>query len=46
MIAAAGHRRLAQGENDGLEISASASLKLDNTSVEGYELPKKARYRL
>ena len=38
MIAAAGHRRLAQGENDGLEISASASLKLDNTSVEGYEL--------
>ena len=46
MIAAAGHRRLAQGENDGLEISASAPLKLDNTSVEGYDLPKTARYRL
>ena len=46
MIAAAGHRRLAQGETDGFEISASASLKLDNIVIEGYELPKTARYRL
>jgi N6-L-threonylcarbamoyladenine synthase len=46
MIAAAGHRRLAKGENDGFEISASASLKLDNIVIEGYELPKTARYRL
>jgi N6-L-threonylcarbamoyladenine synthase len=46
MIAAAGHRRLAQGQNDGLEISASASLRLDNIVVQGYELPKAARYRL
>jgi len=46
MIAAAGYRRLAQGHNDGLEIPASASLKLDNIVVEGYEPPKTARYRL
>lgn len=46
MIAAAGYRRLVQGDNDGLEISASACLKLDNVAVEGYEPPKTARYRL
>ena len=46
MIAAAGHRRLVQGQNDGFEISASASLKLDNFVLAGYERPKTARYRL
>jgi N6-L-threonylcarbamoyladenine synthase len=46
MIAAAGHRRLALGENDGFEISAAASLKLDNIVLDGYELPKTARYKL
>jgi len=46
MIAAAGYRRLIQGQNDGSEISAMASLKLDNVVVEGYEAPKTARYRL
>ncbi len=46
MIAAAGHPKLARGENHGLEISASPSLKLKNVALEGYEVPKKARYRV
>jgi len=46
MIAAAGYRRLVRGDSDGLEITAAASLKLDNITVQGYELPKTARYRL
>jgi N6-L-threonylcarbamoyladenine synthase len=46
MIAAAGYPKLARGEDHGLEIAACASLKLENVSLEGYETPKKARYRL
>ncbi|HYP27747.1 MAG TPA: tRNA (adenosine(37)-N6)-threonylcarbamoyltransferase complex transferase subunit TsaD [Blastocatellia bacterium] len=46
MIAAAGYPRLARGEDDGLDFTAAASLKLDNFSAEGYEAPLKARYRL
>jgi N6-L-threonylcarbamoyladenine synthase len=46
MIAAAGYPKLARGEDHGLEIAACASLKLENLSLEGYQIPKKARYRL
>jgi N6-L-threonylcarbamoyladenine synthase len=46
MIAAAGSPRLARGDNDGLEFSASASLKLENIVLAGYERPARARYRL
>ena len=46
MIAAAGSVRLERGENDGLEFTASASLKLENVVLEGYARPAKARYRL
>ncbi|MCI0488750.1 MAG: tRNA (adenosine(37)-N6)-threonylcarbamoyltransferase complex transferase subunit TsaD [Blastocatellia bacterium] len=37
MIAAAGYPKLARGEDHGLEITASASMKLDNISLEDYE---------
>jgi N6-L-threonylcarbamoyladenine synthase len=46
MIAAAGHRRLARGEDDGLAFTAVASMKLENESMEGYERPQKVRYRV
>jgi N6-L-threonylcarbamoyladenine synthase len=45
MIAAAGYPRLLRGENDGLDFSATASMKLENLVLAGYEMPKKARYR-
>jgi N6-L-threonylcarbamoyladenine synthase len=45
MIAAAGHRRLAAGENDGLNFTAKATMKIDNFALEGYEAPRKARYK-
>jgi N6-L-threonylcarbamoyladenine synthase len=46
MIAAAGYPKLLRGEDDGLDITASAALKIDNLSLEGYERPLKARYKL
>jgi N6-L-threonylcarbamoyladenine synthase len=46
MIAAAGYPRLARGENDGMDFTASASLKIDNFVLEGYEVPLQARYKL
>jgi N6-L-threonylcarbamoyladenine synthase len=46
MIAAAGYPKLARGEDHGLDLTASASLKLQNITLEGYEIPLKARYRL
>jgi N6-L-threonylcarbamoyladenine synthase len=46
MIAAAGHVGLALGENEGLDFTASASLKLENMVLEGYEVPQNVRYRL
>src|SRR5580704_1553614 len=46
MVAAAGYPKLARGENHGLEISALASLKLENIVMEGYEVQAKGRYRL
>jgi N6-L-threonylcarbamoyladenine synthase len=45
MIAAAGYAKLRRGEDHGLEISASATMKLENMSLEGYERPMKVRYR-
>jgi N6-L-threonylcarbamoyladenine synthase len=45
MIAAAGYRKLARGENHGLEFSASTSMKLQNVFLEGYEVPHKVRYK-
>jgi N6-L-threonylcarbamoyladenine synthase len=45
MIAAAGAVRLARGEDDGLEFTATASLKLENFSLEGYAVPGKVRYK-
>jgi N6-L-threonylcarbamoyladenine synthase len=46
MIAAAGYPKLARGEDHGLEFTASATLKIENLRLEGYEIPKRARYRL
>lgn len=46
MIAAAGHPKLARGENHGLEFTATTSMKLENFVVEGYEVPGTARYKL
>jgi tRNA N6-adenosine threonylcarbamoyltransferase len=45
MIAAAGYPRLARGENHGLEFTASTSIKVENLWLEGYEVPKKVRYK-
>lgn len=45
MIAAAGHRRLAAGENDGLSVNARATMKIDNFALEGYDAPRKGRYK-
>jgi hypothetical protein len=46
MIAAAGHAKLARGEDHGLEFTASTSMKLENVVMEGYEVPLKARYKI
>jgi len=46
MIAAAGYAKLARGEDHGLQLTASASLRLENNPLEGYELPRTARYKL
>jgi N6-L-threonylcarbamoyladenine synthase len=46
MIAAAGYPKLLAGENHGLNFNATASMKLENFVMEGYESPKKARYRI
>ncbi len=46
MIAAAGHPKLARGENHGLEFTAITSMRLENFVVEGYEVPRTARYKL
>jgi N6-L-threonylcarbamoyladenine synthase len=46
MIAAAGHVKLARGENHGLQLTASASFRLENAPLEGYELPRTVRYRI
>lgn len=46
MIAAAGYPKLQRKEDHGLEITAVASLKLENIAVEGYVVPSRARYRV
>jgi N6-L-threonylcarbamoyladenine synthase len=46
MIAAAGYPKLARGEDHGLEFTASTSIKLENISLKGYEVPLKARYKV
>lgn len=46
MIAASGYPKLARGENDGMDFTASASLRIDNFVLEGYEAPLQARYKL
>jgi N6-L-threonylcarbamoyladenine synthase len=46
MIAAAGHPRLARGENDGLGFTAAASLKLENIVLDGYATPQPGRYKI
>jgi hypothetical protein len=45
MIAAAGYRRLAAGESDGLNFMAKATMKIDNFALEGYDAPRSARYK-
>ncbi len=45
MIAAAGYPKLLRGENHGLDFNASASMKLENLVLEGYETPKRVHYR-
>ena len=46
MIAAAGHAKLARGEDHGLEFTATTSMKLENVFLKGYEVPRGARYRV
>jgi N6-L-threonylcarbamoyladenine synthase len=46
MIAAAGYPKLLRGEHHGLDFNATASMKLENIVLEGYEAPEKARYRI
>lgn len=46
MIAAAGHAKLARGENHGLEFTASTSMKIENIVMKGYEVPARARYKI
>ena len=46
MIAAAGHPKLARGENHGLEFTASTSMKIENVFMKGYEVPLRARYKI
>jgi hypothetical protein len=45
MIAAAGYPRLTRGETDGLEFTASTSMKIENVFPKGYEVPTGVRYR-
>jgi N6-L-threonylcarbamoyladenine synthase len=46
MIAAAGHPKLASGEDHGLGFTASASLRIENIVLEGYEVPRTTRYKV
>jgi N6-L-threonylcarbamoyladenine synthase len=46
MIAAAGYPKLLRGQDDGLEFTATTSMKLANFVVDGYEVPLTARYKL
>jgi N6-L-threonylcarbamoyladenine synthase len=46
MIAAAGHAKLARGENHGLAFTPAASLKLENILLEGYPTPQPGRYKV
>ena len=46
MIAAAGHVKLARGADHGLQLTASASFRLENTPLEGYERPRTVRYKI
>jgi N6-L-threonylcarbamoyladenine synthase len=45
MIAAAGFPKLVRGESHSLEITADPSLKLENSQIEGYEVPRRVRYK-
>lgn len=46
MIAAVGTAKLKRGEQDGLDLNADVTLRLQNMDVEDKELRKKVRYRL
>jgi N6-L-threonylcarbamoyladenine synthase len=46
MIAAAGYPKLSRGENHGLDFGASTSMKLENVFLDGYEVPRNARYKV
>ena len=46
MIAAAGYAKLARGEDHGFEFTASASLKIENVVMKGYEVPLRVRYKV
>ena len=46
MIAAAGYGRLAQGEDHGLEFTAAPSLRIENMSLEGYQVPLTRRHKV
>jgi N6-L-threonylcarbamoyladenine synthase len=46
MIAAAGYPKLLGGEDHGLGITASTSIRLDNLKLAEYDVPAKARYRI
>ncbi|HWO01499.1 MAG TPA: hypothetical protein VNS63_19725, partial [Blastocatellia bacterium] len=45
MIAAAGNAKLLLGEDHGLRFTASASLKIENIVLEGYEVPRGTHYK-
>lgn len=46
MIAAAGFAKLARGESHGLDFGAATSMKLENVLLEGYKVPRSARYKV
>jgi len=46
MIAAAGYHRLLRGENDGFAFTAMASMKLENITLPGYEVPPNPRHKI
>ena len=46
MIAAAGYAKFSRGEDHGLGFTAAASMKLENVFLKGYEVPRKARYKV
>jgi N6-L-threonylcarbamoyladenine synthase len=46
MIAAAGYAKLARGEDHGFDFGAMTSMKLENIFLEGYEVPRTARYKV